>query len=288
MHIDAHQHFWQIADRQGRWPPPALAPLYRDFAPPDLLPALRRCSIAGTVLVQSLPTLGETEFMLDLAQRHDFILGVVGWVDLKSAGAPLYIAHLAQYRKFRGLRAMLQDLSDDGWIDDPALDAAVQGMVDHGLSLDALVHRRQLPALRRFASRHPDLPIVVDHAASPAIARGALRDWQREITALARLSNVHCKLSGLLTEGGPGCGPARLQPYVDHALHSFGAARLMWGSDWPVLRLASDYDEWFTMARQLCEAHPGVGSDQLDAIFGGNALCFYRLSRPSNRQGMSC
>lgn len=288
MRIDAHQHFWQIANRQGQWPPPALAPLHRDFAPADLLPALQRCGIGGTVLVQSLPSMADTEFMLELAQRHDFILGVVGWVDMKSAGAPVYIAHLAQHRKFKGLRPMLQDLTDERWIDDPALDAAVQCMIDHDLRFDALVMPRHLPALRSFARRHADLPIVVDHAAKPAIARGALREWQREIAALARLPNVHCKLSGLLTEGGPGCGQPQLQPCVEQLFGSFGASRLMWGSDWPVLRLAADYDEWFAMARGLCASQPGVGEAELDAVFGGNAHRFYRLAPSPKQGGLPC
>ena len=213
MRIDAHQHFWHIANRQGRWPPPALAPIYRDFAPADLLPALRRCRIAGTVLVQSLPSMGDTEFMLDLALRHDFILGVVGWVDLKSAGAPLHIAHLAQYRKFKGLRAMLQDLSDDRWIDDPALDLAVQCMVDHGLSFDALVLQRQLPALRSFARRHPDLS---DRGRSRRQARDrprcaarlAARDRRTRPAgerALQAVRPAHRRGPGL--QSGCGCSP---------------------------------------------------------------------------------
>lgn len=280
MCIDAHQHFWQIENRQGRWPPPALAPLYRDFAPQDLLPALRRCRIAGTVLVPSLARMSDTEFMLELALRHDFILGVVGWIDLKSAAAPVHIAGLVQHTKFRGLRAMLQELADDRWIDDPALDTAVQSMIDHGLSFDALVLQHHLPGLRTFAQRHPELPIVIDHAAKPPIARGARAGWQREIAALARLPNVHCKLSGLLTEAGSGCCQLRLQPYFEHVFASFGARRLMWGSDWPVLRLAADYDEWFTMARGLCAALPGMHDEDLDAVFGGNAHRFYRLQPP--------
>ena len=288
MRIDAHQQFWRIANRQGRWPPPALAPIHRDFVPDDLLPELQRCRIAGTVLVQSLATMSDTEFTLELAMRHDFVLGVVGWIDLKSAVAPVYIAHLPQYQQFKGLRAMLQDLADDRWIDDPALDTAVLCMIDHGLSFDALVLQRQLPALRCFAQRHPELPIAIDHAARPPIARGARRDWQREIAALARLPNVHCKLSGLLTEAGPGCCELRLQPYVEHVFACFGARRLMWGSDWPVLRLAAEYEEWFTMARSLCTALPGMHDDDLDAVFGGNAHRFYRLQPPLHRQGMTC
>jgi len=277
MRIDAHQHFWHIANRQGRWPPPELAPIYRDFAPADLIPALRRCRIDGTVLVQSLATMADTEFMLELAERHAFVLGVVGWVDLKSAGAPLHIAHLAQHSKFKGLRPMLSDLADDHWIDDPELDPAVQSMLDHGLGFDALVLPRQLPALRAFALRHPQLPIVIDHAARLAIARGSLLHWQRQIAALAALPNVHCKLSGLLTDAGPGSSELSLQPYVEHVFTCFGARRLMWGSDWPVLRLAADYDEWFAMARSLCAAQPGVRHADLDAVFGGNARRFYRL-----------
>ena len=279
MRIDSHQHFWRIAERQGRWPPPALEPLYRDFVPSDLRPELQRCRIDGTVLVQSLPTADDTRFMLKLAARHDFVRGVVGWVDMKAGDAAAQITELARHRKLKGLRTMLQDLADDHWIDDAALDPAVHAMLAHGLCFDALVSPLQLTALLAFARRHAQLPIVIDHAAKPEIARAAWQPWHRHMMALAALPNVHCKLSGLLTEAGEDQREAALRPCVDHLFASFGASRLMWGSDWPVVRLTGAYDTWFAMAYRLCSAQPGVDAAALDAVFGGNARRFYSLDR---------
>jgi L-fuconolactonase len=277
MLIDSHQHFWQIADRQGQWPPEDLASIHRDFGPADLQPTLERCGIDGTVLVQSLPDIRDTEFMLRLASQHPFVLGVVGWVDMKSADAAAQIERLATHRQLKGLRPMLQDLADDRWIDDPALDPAVHAMLGHQLSFDALVLPRHLPALLAFARRYPSLPVVIDHAAKPEIAHGKTQPWRSDIAALADLPNVWCKLSGMLTEAGTGADVATLEPYVEHVLTLFGTERVMWGSDWPVLRLAADYDGWLAMARGLCESNDGVDAAAMAAIFGGNARRFYRL-----------
>jgi len=278
MYIDAHHHFWNVADRRGEWPPASLAPLHRDFAPVDLLPALQRCGIGGTVLVQSLPTPQDTAFLLDLATRHEFVRGVVGWVDMKASDAAAQITALARHRLLKGLRPMLQDLPDDDWIDDAALDPAVHAMLANDLCFDALVRPRQLRALLAFAQRHPRLPIVIDHAAKPQVGRAAWQQpWQRDIAALAALPNVSCKLSGLLTEAGDAPRDVTLRPAVDHLFETFGAARLMWGSDWPVLNLASDYADWFAMAQRLCSARPGFDVAALNAVFGGNACRFYKL-----------
>lgn len=277
MRVDSHQHFWRIADRQGHWPPSSLAAIHRDFEPDDLLPLLQRCGIDGTVLVQSLPTPADTAFMLELAARHDFILGVVGWADLKAEDAVVRIGQLSRHAKLKGLRPMLQELADDHWIDDPALDPAAGAMIAHALSFDALVLPRQLTALLAFARRHPRLAIVIDHAAKPDIAHHAWQPWQADIAALADLPNVECKLSGLLAEAGMSAGVDSLQPYVDHIFTCFGSARVMWGSDWPVLRLAQDYAEWFVMAQRLCLLQPGMTGEVLASVFGGNARRFYRL-----------
>ncbi|HEX3140514.1 MAG TPA: amidohydrolase family protein, partial [Rhizobacter sp.] len=151
--VDAHQHFWCITDRAGQWPPPSLAAIHRDFAPDDLLPTLERCHVAGTVLVQSLPSVADTECLLQLAERHGFVQGVVSWVDLKAADAVAQIEQLAKHPRLKGLRPMLQDLDDDRWIEDAALDPAIAAMLDHGLCFDALVLPRHLAALLAFAQR---------------------------------------------------------------------------------------------------------------------------------------
>jgi L-fuconolactonase len=274
MRIDAHQHFWRIADRRGGWPPPALAALHRDCMPDELAPLLRRWGIDRTILVQSLPNEEDTLFMLDLAKRHAFIGGVVGWVDMKRDDAPGRIAALARDPRLKGLRPMLADLDDDGWVDDAALAPAAQAMLAHGLVFDALAQPRHLPALLRFAERFPDLPIVINHGAKPGIANGTLEPWRADLARLAALPSVHCKLSGLVTEAGAGWNLARLRPYAECILELFGPGRVLWGSDWPVLNLASDYAEWIAASEALLKEYDEAARR---AVFGLNAQGFYRL-----------
>ena len=271
MRIDSHQHFWRIGVRAGQWPPPSLDAIHRDFLPADLLPQLAASGIDGTVLVQSLPDAADTRFLLDLAARHPFVRGVVGWADLLAPGAADAVAALARHPGLKGLRPMLQDLPDPHWIDDPALGPAVRAMEEHGLRFDALVRTEHLPALLRFARRHPALPVVIDHGAKPDIAAGGSPGWRDRLAALSDLPRVEVKLSGLVTEAGPRTGADELAPYVAELLALFGAERVMWGSDWPVLRLAGDYGAWLSLCEALvpASAHP--------AVFGGNACRFYGL-----------
>jgi L-fuconolactonase len=278
MRVDAHQHFWNIADRQGGWPPPQLRAIHRDFGPADLQPWLAQCGMGGTVLVQSMPTVQDTRWMLDLADRHAFVLGIVGWVDLLASDVGEQLAALAARAKFKGLRPMLQDLADPRWIANPQLDPAASALCSLGLCFDALVRPVHLRSLLVFARRHPELRIVIDHGAKPDIAAGALQPWATDIAALAELPNLHCKLSGLLTEAQEGASGAVLAPYVDHLFACFGPERLMWGSDWPVLELASDYGTWMQCALELCEPHVGRDAAAIDAIFGANAIRFYGLT----------
>jgi L-fuconolactonase len=278
MRIDAHQHFWRIAERAGAWPPSTLTPIHRDFGPQDLAPLLQAGAIDGTVLVQSLPSVAETRALLAQARATTFVRGVVGWVDMKAADAADTIAELARDPLLKGLRPMLQDLEDDDWIADPATAPAADAMARHGLVFDALVLPRHLRALLTFAARHPDLVVVVDHAAKPPIARGELQPWHDDLARLAALPQVHCKVSGLLTEAGERTRVEDLLPYVQALWASFGPSRLLWGSDWPVLRLAGDYAGWLATTMDLLAAvQPPASAAETAAILGVNAATLYRL-----------
>lgn len=268
--IDAHQHFWQLAERQGQWPPAELAAIYRDFSPEDLQPLLQASGVEGTVLVQTMESEADTAYMLDLAGKYAFIRGVVGWTDMKAADAAARIARLARHPKLKGLRPMLQDIADDNWIANPALDPAVNAMIDHGLTFDALVLPRHLKPLLSFAQKHPGLAILIDHGAKPLIAKGTYSEWRRDMAALAALPNLHCKLSGLLTEAGDQ-KPQAIRPYAETILDLFGPARVIWGSDWPVLRLAGDYAAWLAQCLDI------VPAEHHGAVFGQNAIHFYHL-----------
>ena len=273
MIIDAHQHFWQLDRGDYGWLTPALAPLYRDFAPEDLAPLLDQHGIGGTILVQAAPSLAETEFLLNIAAKTPFVLGVVGWVDFESPKAAADIARLAANPKLVGLRPMIQDIADDGWMLRDALTPAFEAMITHDLTFDALVLPRHLPHLRSLLARHSKLRTVIDHAAKPEIAAGHFTNWASDMALLARDSRAYCKLSGLLTEAGDAWTTASLQPYIAHMFEHFGGDRLIWGSDWPVLTLAAPYEDWFNLAQSFTRNHGAEGK-----VFGQNTLAAYGLS----------
>lgn len=270
--LDAHQHFWRIGENDCAWPTPDLAAIHRNFGPADLAAATQGLGVTGSVLVQSQPSDADTDWLLELAARNDMIKAVVGWADLAAPSAPQRIAALAARPKLRGLRPMLQNLPEDDWILRPELAPAIAAMIAHQLSFDALVFTRHLPHLYAFAMRHPQLRIVIDHGAKPPIASGALEPWRSEMARLAQLPNVHCKLSGLFTEAAPGQNRDAIAPYIAHLVACFGPARLMWGSDWPVLLLAGRYGEWLELAR----AQSGLEGADLDQLCAGTARAFYR------------
>jgi len=278
MRIDAHQHFWSLRRGDYGWlrPVPELAPIYRDFLPDDLAPLLADCGVERSLLVQAAPTEAETRFLLGIAASCDFVAGVVGWTDFEAPDAAERIAGLARDPWLVGLRPMVQDLPDDDWLLRAGLAPAFGAMEEEGLVFDALVLPRHLPRLRSVLEAHPGLSVVVDHAAKPPLREGVPASWFREIEAVAAHPQACCKLSGLVTEAGPGWCPERLRPVVEHLLAVFGPRRLLWGSDWPVLNLAGDYRGWWEAAGASLA---GLVEAEREAVFGGNAERVYLARR---------
>jgi len=275
MRIDAHQHFWKIARGDYGWLTPEAHPgIHRDFLPKDLEPLLRDAHIDRTILVQAAPTLAETEFLLALARQTPFVAGVVGWTDLSAHDAPATIQRLSRHGKLVGLRLMIQDIGDDRWMLSPSLTPALSAMRENDLVFDALVQPRHLPVLPEFLSRNAGLRVVIDHGAKPDIVAGNLVAWTTGIREIARTTDAYCKLSGLVTEAGRSWSVNGLEPFVDVLLSAFGPARLMWGSDWPVLNETADYLSWFRAAEILTES---LAPGEREAIFGGTAAEFYVL-----------
>lgn len=275
IRLDAHQHFWRLARGDYGWLTPDLTPLHRDHEPADLRPQLDAAGVAATILVQAAPTEAETDFLLALAAEHAWIAGVVGWTDLSAPDAPARVRVLAARPKLKGLRPMLQDLADPDWILGPGVAPAVRAMQDEGLVLDALIRPAHLAAVDTLAGRFPDLAIVIDHGAKPVIPGGPDPAWAEAMRAIARRPNVCVKLSGLLTEAPAGAGADALRPFVKTLLAAFGAERLLWGSDWPVLRLAAEYSEWSMMTDILIA---DLADEAREAVRGGNAARVYGIA----------
>lgn len=269
MRIDAHQHFWALARGDYTWLTPDFTAIYRDFSPADFRPILERHRIDGTILVQAADSDAETDYLLTLAEAHDWILGVVGWVDMARADAPKRLTTLAAHAKFVGVRPMIQDIADVNWMLRPDLAPAFGALMDLGLRFDALLMPRHLEPFVKFLKLYPDLRIVIDHCAKPEINRSAFQPWADHISNIAATSNCYCKLSGLVTEAASQWQDADIAPYARHILQCFGPKRVIFGSDWPVLKLAGDYDHWIEFVERICDK-----SDH-DNIFGGNAERFY-------------
>ena len=273
--VDAHHHVWALARGDYGWLTAALGPIHRDFSLGDYARAAPT-HIGLSVLVQAAPTLAETRYLLDIAHASGGrVGGVVGWADLEADDATSALGEIARDPLLKSVRPMLQDLDDEEWICRPRVRQALGALPGLGLRLDALVRPAHLPALLRALDAVPDLAVVVDHIAKPNIAAGEWEPWASDMRALASNPRVHCKLSGMATEAGPHWGVEALTPYVDHVLGEFGAGRVMWGSDWPVVETNGGFGRWWQATQALLA--PLEDSDR-EAILGGNARRFYRLA----------
>jgi len=274
--VDAHQHYWQPARGDYGWLAQAPEVLRRPFLPDDLQAQRDAAGVRCSVLVQAAPSEEETRYLFALARTDPAVAGVVGWVDLEAADASARIDALVRDGDglLCGIRPMVQDISDPDWLARPSLDRAFERLEQHGLAFDALVGVTQFPALLRRLQRHPGLRMVLDHAGKPAIADGDFRPWANAIDTLARQPQLHCKLSGLLTQLNDEMHEAAIEPYVGHLFLRFGARRLMWGSDWPVLTTRTDYVHWLRLARRLVARY---APEHHGALFGDNAIRFYAL-----------
>lgn len=276
--IDAHQHFWQLSQPfDYRWLDAAThAPIRRDYLPEHLQPLIRSSGVDRTVFVQTQHDLRENRWVLDLAAKHDSIVGVVGWVDLASPQCEAQLLEFRDHPKFVGVRHVTQDEPDDDFIVRPEVLRGLGVLERHGVPFDLLFYVKHLRHVPELARRLPNLPMVIDHLAKPHIKDLRTDDWLPQFKAAAAFPNVYCKLSGMITEANWTRWTVNdLKPYVRAALEFFGPERLMFGSDWPVCELAGTYGQVVDAAR---EALGPLSDRERTLIFGDVAARFYGLS----------
>lgn len=266
MRIDAHQHFWKHNPEEFGWVSDEMAVLRRDFMPADLKPLLDAAGYEGCIAVQAAQTVEETRFLLGLAEEHDWIRGVVGWVDLFS---PLD-AELLDHPKLVGVRHIVQ-AEAPGFLSQPRFWDGVASLAQRGLTYDLLIYHHQMEEAFEFVSALPKVAMVLDHAAKPPIREGQFEPWASWMQKLSDCPNLHVKLSGLAFEADWGnWSSSVLRPWISHVIECFGADRCMIGSDWPVSLCAGDYE------RVMGDIEECLGGDA-EAICGGNASRFYGL-----------
>ena len=275
MRIDAHHHFWKYDPAEYGWICEDMRAIRRDFLPEDLRAEIRAAGVDGVVSVQARQTLEETAWLLELAEANDFIRGVVGWLPLAAAGITAELERFAASPKLRGVRHVLQGEADERYMLRQDFNAGVRALRSFGLVYDLLIFERQLPQTIEFVDRHPAQVFVLDHVAKPRIKDGVIEPWNRLLRELAKRESVFCKLSGMVTEADwSNWNEECLRPYADAVLESFGADRVMFGSDWPVCLAAGSYGRWAATARHLVAK---LSSAEQAAIFGGTATRAYIL-----------
>lgn len=254
---------------------PENSPLAIDYGPSDLEPLIRAAGIDYTVIVQAVSSADEARWLLELADRHDFIAGVVGWVDLTDPEVGYTLDELQRSKYFRGVRHIWESEDDPGWIVNSGAINGLKELVRHDLTFDFLAKPPNLPFIPRAMDQVPDLRAVVDHLAKPLINDHVVEPWLSDLRKVASINGIHCKVSGMVTEADHQTWTIDdLQPYVHHVLGMFGSDRLMFGTDWPVCTLAGSYTRVADTAREILRSlSPEAKSD----VFGGTAARFYRL-----------
>ncbi|NLE38676.1 MAG: amidohydrolase family protein [Pirellulaceae bacterium] len=284
MRIDAHQHFWQLGRFDYVWMQgEALEPLRRDFLPDDLRPLLEKSGIQRSIFVQTVSNLDENRWVLELAARHEFMAGVVGWLDLTGATLEDEVAEFKSNPRFVGVRHQTHDEPDDDWILREDVSRGLAVLERHDLPFELLFYPKHLRHVPALAAKFPNLKMVINHIAKPAIRDRRHEGWAEDFVQAASFENVFCKLSGMITEADwKHWTAADLRFYVQTALDAFGPKRLMFGSDWPVCTLAGSYEQ---VVDALRDALGPISAGEEADIFGGTAERFYGLTCDDSRHG---
>ena len=273
MTLDTHQHFWHYDPKRHAWIDDTMQSIQRDFLPADLQPILKEHDIDGCIAVQVDQTEEETHFLLKLANRHPFIAGVVGWVDLQASDVRQRLEYWSQFDHLCGFRHIVQAEEDVNFLLRPYFFDGVGALQEFGFTYDILVFPHQLGATLEFVRKLPHQPLVIDHIAKPYIADGFIDGWALLMRQISTYPNVYCKVSGMITEADwAGWTYEDFVPYLDVVFDAFGADRIMFGSDWPVCLVAGSYTRMIEIVRRYTD---GFSEDEKAGVFGLNGRRFY-------------
>jgi L-fuconolactonase len=274
MKIDSHQHFWKYDATEYPWIKPGT-PLQRDWLPADLEREAAKVGINGCVAVQARQTLPESRWLLELADQSPFIKGVVGWADLQSEKVEDDLAALSKYKKFSGVRHVVQSEAADFMLK-PEFMRGLGALHAFDFSYDLLLFPKHLPSSVKVVEKLSHQRFVLDHIAKPMIRAGMLQPWKTDLRELAKHPNVSCKISGLVTEAKmPGWKKEDFRPYLDVVFEAFGEDRVMFGSDWPVCLLGGSYAQIHELAADYFKQFSAAAQEK---FLGGNAAKFYKLA----------
>ena len=275
MIIDSHQHFWIYEAEKHAWIDDDMKVIRKDFMPEDLKLVYQNNGIDGCVAVEADQTLAQTDFLLDLAEKNNFIKGVVGWADLRASNINDVLKQYSQFPKLKGFRHVVQAEADHNFMLRPDFLNGIAALEKYNYTYDILIFPHQLGAALELVRRFPNQKFIIDHIAKPYIKDGFYDGWATLMKAIGEHKNVYCKLSGMTTEADyNNWTPEQIEPYMQLVLNSFGANRILFGSDWPVCLVAGNYTKTKELVTNFIAK---LSSEEQAAIMGGNAIKFYSL-----------
>lgn len=271
-YIDSHQHFWRYQPEHYGWISAEMEVLQQDFLPNDLRKVSEGLGFAGSVAVQARQMETENYFLLELAGDNDFIKGIVGWIDLQQDDLESKLEPYREIPMMKGFRHIVQGEPDPEFMLRAQFLRGIKMLAKHNFTYDILIYSRQLPQVIQFLEKLPEQPFVLDHAGKPDIKSGEWESWVSKIKQVADYKHVHCKVSGLVTEADwDGWDKDQIQKYIQVLLDSFGVERLMFGSDWPVCKLAANYREVYDLVSGM------LSESEKQQVFRKTAVDFYQL-----------
>lgn len=272
--IDSHVHFWQYNKKRDTWITNEMKVLKEDYLPEHLSLTLKRNEIDGVIAVQADQSEVETRFLVELSHTHSIIKGVVGWIDLKSPQLSEQLSEFKQFPIIKGWRHVAQSEPAGFLLQDDFI-RGVAMLKDFDYTYDILIYHHQIRDAVAFVDRLPEQKLILDHCGKPDIRSKSIDDWAKGIRDLAAHPHVYCKVSGLFTEAyWNEWSTADFYPYLDVVFDAFGADRLVFGSDWPVILLSGVYVQWKSLLEKYMEKY---SVEQRDQVFGQNAANFYNI-----------
>jgi L-fuconolactonase len=273
--IDAHQHLWRYLPPGPAWMADGMDGLRRDFLIDDLRAITAEAGVTGTIVVEAERTLEETAWLSRVAASSNLICGVVGRAPLTSPAVISELERIASLPKMKAIRHPIHDEPDDQFVLRGDFNRGIAALKRFDLRYDILIFEKHLPQTIQFVDRHPDQIFILDHLAKPRIRDRVLFPWMEHTRELARRANVYCKVSGMVTEADwHTWSEEDLAPYIETVLEAFTPKRIMFGSDWPVVNLASSYRRWIDTVRA---AIAPLTTTERERILAGTAIDAYGL-----------
>lgn len=273
--VDSHQHFWKYNPQRDYWITEEMEVIAHDFLPSDLEPLLQENGLSACVAVQADQSEEETHFLLSLSKENSFIKAVVGWVDLCSPQIEERLEYFSAFKTLKGFRHIVQ-AEPLGFMLQPAFQRGISALSGYDYTYDILIYPHQIPDATQLVRAHPNQAFVLDHLAKPDIRNLEIKVWAKQLQELASFENLSCKLSGLITEADhQNWKRSDIRPYMEKGLELFGADRLLFGSDWPVCKLAGEYGQVCDLANDFLQT---LSLAEQEMIWAKNAAEFYKFS----------